>query len=163
MTNTPRHYEAQNGVAPTSVVDDFGFWTRNFFKYVWRAPSKNGAADIEKALDCLARMWELNPSWFLLKTRTELSGIEDNEGIKKIAHGALTKVDGGAARARALVYFAKLCTGQVQSLERRVFNRYGELPDGKKAWAVMNRLQEILTDYYQSELEKVEVMPRGII
>ena len=103
-------------------------------------------------------MWELNPSWFLLKTRTEISGLEDNEGIKKIARGALTTADGGASRARALVYFAKLCTGQVQSLERRVFNRYGELPDDKKAWAVMDRLQEILTDYYQSELEKVEVM-----
>lgn len=158
MANTPGHYEAQNGVDPTSVVDDFGFWARNFFKYVWRAPFKNGTADVEKAQDCLVRMWELNPSWFLLKTRTELSGLEDNEDIKKIAHGALTTADGGAARARALVYFAKLCTGQVQSLERRVFNRYGELPDGKKAWAVMNRLREILTDYYQSELEKVGVM-----
>lgn len=54
---TPHHYSPIKGVDITEIVDSPGFWARNALKYVWRAPLKNGVADVDKCIDCMERLF----------------------------------------------------------------------------------------------------------
>lgn len=40
----------------TALVGDKSYWWGCAFKYVWRWPHKNGAQDIDKAIECLTEL-----------------------------------------------------------------------------------------------------------
>ena len=68
MSKTPEHYLGDRHItcadALKSMVRYCGlppivaYWWGCAFKYVWRWPYKNGADDIDKAIDCLQKLKE---------------------------------------------------------------------------------------------------------
>ena len=66
MSETPTHYQGDGTItcadAMASMMHDTclsgmeAYWWGCAMKYVWRWPHKNGAEDIEKAIDCLQKL-----------------------------------------------------------------------------------------------------------
>jgi len=144
MTNTPGHYEAQNGVDPTAVVDDIGFWARLAFKYIWRAQMKDGVRDIDKALDTLERIYKTEPEWFLPRTRKTDINVKGNQDLYRCAWpGAFSPL----ARDRALAFYARVMLGETRIIERQAGQVMGVATPARLSKHIYVTLQELLKSY----------------
>lgn len=129
MTTTPKHYEPKDGVDPTAVVDDIGFWARLAFKYIWRAQMKDGIRDIDKALDTLERIYKAEPEWFLPRTRKTDIGVKGNQDLHRCAYPSAFSP---LARDRALTFYARVMLGETRIIERCAGNVIGVASPARK-------------------------------
>lgn len=96
IVQTPKHYEPILELDPSRVISRISDWFFGAaFKYIWRAPRKNGREDYLKAADSLRRHWvsHVERNGFKIPTPCKNLSSQDWWEIRQVIRLALSNRD----------------------------------------------------------------------